>query len=546
MITGFKDTANSLQAKVQPTTVQNLGRFRQALDTIAQVYFEDIVSDTSEAGSSFNTINATTHVANVGDLIEITSGTYAKVKMFVQSVTTNQIVLSQRFPTELGTGVTFTICTPAVPKVSSSGGTIVTQSTLTPVNSSTANAIFSSGPIGMMPYSNAGVAASPASTPTTIEFSGLPSSIQRGDIIAIMTTSGGTAYSSTSIVGEIDSLGATNIVLKNPLPFTPTSSYKVYFYHRAYLPLRAGSVSNSLPAVTVDISNNTTLDGNDPSGVNVAGQALPIMGWDISSGVLAGVNRQPRIKNAAPASNDYALITREAGTPSVVQSGTWNIGTVTTVTAVTAITNALPAGNNAIGKLSANSGVDIGDVDVTSLPALPAGSNNIGDVDVLTLPGVAGTVAHDGVDSGNPVKIGFRARTTNVANVAADDRADAIADTLGRQVTQSSLPGTRFKGRNASLITNTTSTALISAGGAGVIYVITAISVSNGAATVGTEVNILDGSTVVWSGSASAGFGGFTQSFPDGLVCTANTAINAQCVTTGASVRANVTGHTIT
>lgn len=40
----------------------------------------------------------------------------------------------------------------------------------------------------------------------------------------------------------------------------------------------------------------------------------------------------------------------------------------------------LPAGTNAIGKLSANSGVDIGDVDVTSLPALPTGTNSIGQV----------------------------------------------------------------------------------------------------------------------------------------------------------------------
>lgn len=56
------------------------------------------------------------------------------------------------------------------------------------------------------------------------------------------------------------------------------------------------------------------------------------------------------------------------------------LATVTTVGAVTAITNALPAGTNAIGKLAANSGVDIGDVDVTSLPALPAGTNTIGAV----------------------------------------------------------------------------------------------------------------------------------------------------------------------
>lgn len=59
---------------------------------------------------------------------------------------------------------------------------------------------------------------------------------------------------------------------------------------------------------------------------------------------------------------------------AVTQSGTWNVGTVTTLTG---ITNALPAGTNAIGKLAANSGVDIGDVDVTSISA---GSNLIGDV----------------------------------------------------------------------------------------------------------------------------------------------------------------------
>lgn len=46
-----------------------------------------------------------------------------------------------------------------------------------------------------------------------------------------------------------------------------------------------------------------------------------------------------------------------------------------TLTAVTAITNALPAGTNAIGKLAANSGVDIGDVDVTSVPTDPFGAN---------------------------------------------------------------------------------------------------------------------------------------------------------------------------
>jgi hypothetical protein len=106
---------------------------------------------------------------------------------------------------------------------------------------------------------------------------------------------------------------------------------------------------------------------------------------------------------------------------------------------------ALPAGTNAIGKLSANSGVDIGDVDVTSVAgnvtvvqataaslnvteasaaaiktavetldnaiagsemqvdvvaALPPGANNIGDVDVLSVvPGTGATNAGKAVDA---------------------------------------------------------------------------------------------------------------------------------------------------
>lgn len=74
----------------------------------------------------------------------------------------------------------------------------------------------------------------------------------------------------------------------------------------------------------------------------------------------------------------------------------------TTMTGVAAnplqvtVAGALPAGTAAIGKLAANTGVDIGDVDITSIAAgdtnignvdiasIAAGTTNIGDVDVLT------------------------------------------------------------------------------------------------------------------------------------------------------------------
>lgn len=68
---------------------------------------------------------------------------------------------------------------------------------------------------------------------------------------------------------------------------------------------------------------------------------------------------------------------------------------------------ALPAGTNAIGKLAANSGVDIGDVDILSIAA---GDNNIGNVDIVTLP------------SGN---LGQQAMAASLSVVPANNITDA-------------------------------------------------------------------------------------------------------------------------
>ena len=56
---------------------------------------------------------------------------------------------------------------------------------------------------------------------------------------------------------------------------------------------------------------------------------------------------------------------------------------------------ALPAGSNAIGKLAANSGVDIGDVDVTSIAA---GSNLVGDVGISGARTSGGTTLYKNID----------------------------------------------------------------------------------------------------------------------------------------------------
>jgi hypothetical protein len=65
------------------------------------------------------------------------------------------------------------------------------------------------------------------------------------------------------------------------------------------------------------------------------------------------------------------------------------------------------------------------DVDVTRVTGTVTISGTV------TASNTAGNVAHDGVDSGNPVKIGHKARTAHVTAVANNDRSDRSGDTLG-------------------------------------------------------------------------------------------------------------------
>jgi hypothetical protein len=93
-------------------------------------------------------------------------------------------------------------------------------------------------------------------------------------------------------------------------------------------------------------------------------------------------------------------------------------------------------------------------------------------------------------------------------------------------------------------ITTTTATQVLPAPGSGVRNYITNIVVSNSHATVGTDVEIRDGSTAIYVIPAAAVFGGAALSFPVPLrQPTANAVINAACVTTGASVRVSASGY---
>lgn len=163
---------------------------------------------------------------------------------------------------------------------------------------------------------------------------------------------------------------------------------------------------------------------------------------------------------------------------------------------------------------------------------------------LTALATAVGNVAHDSADSGNPVKVGGRARTSDITAVANNDRTDFITDKSGKQINLPyAIPENFVSGANSADLTNTNSTQIIAAQGSGLKTYVTDILVTNSHSSTGTVVKILSGSTLLARGYAAPGGGGFAKNFAIPLVGGANTAINAQCETSGAAVQVTISGY---
>jgi hypothetical protein len=165
---------------------------------------------------------------------------------------------------------------------------------------------------------------------------------------------------------------------------------------------------------------------------------------------------------------------------------------------------ALPAGTNNIGDVDiltiAAGDNNIGNVDIVTMPnvtigaAIPAGTNNIGDVDVLTLPGVGGLAAHASATSGNPVYIAGRASAAIPTDVGADgdaagmwtNRNGATVVLMAPHVGLNSDPWALVH-EGAQYTSAQTSTVLV-AGGASEKIVVTKVQIQAFATTAGTAI----------------------------------------------------------
>jgi hypothetical protein len=227
----------------------------------------------------------------------------------------------------------------------------------------------------------------------------------------------------------------------------------------------------------------------------------------------------------------------------------------------------LGTGTNSIGKLgTANSGVDIGDVDVTSIvPGV--GATNLGkaidtalgatDTGVLAL-GVRddtlnirsgtendveplhtdalgalwtdpqGNVAHDAADAGNPVKVGARAITalSGATMVAAADRSDLLADEDGVLLTKNWTTNNDILMERVSNTDGASTASTVFGATASTYNMITTIVVHNAHATTNGYVDIRDGTagTVLMTIPAPAN-GGAVLNLTVPLRTSANTAL---------------------
>ncbi len=191
-------------------------------------------------------------------------------------------------------------------------------------------------------------------TSASIDTTGLATSVKQDAQTALLTTiDADTGTIAAEVAGLLTDteLRATPVPVSGTVTATPTGTQNV--------DVTANTIGLATSANQLPDGHNVTVDnGAGVSAVNIqdGGNSITVDGtfWQATQPV--------------------------SGTVAATQSGTWTEANSAAIkTAVETIDNAisgsemqvdvvgaLPAGTNAIGKLAANSGVDIGDVDVTS------------------------------------------------------------------------------------------------------------------------------------------------------------------------------------
>lgn len=152
MLTGFRSKTIENRTKVTPATMQDVGPYRTALDTLALNYTYEVISGTFAAGSSTTSLNITSiqTSAKVGDILYITSGVAIGESLHVLSVSTNSVTIAQVLSVAPSNGDAFSLRRLVHPKTDASGQILVTGAvTTTTTPSSRTPSVPASASIGV-------------------------------------------------------------------------------------------------------------------------------------------------------------------------------------------------------------------------------------------------------------------------------------------------------------------------------------------------------------------------------------------------------------
>lgn len=233
-----------------------------------------------------------------------------------------------------------------------------------------------------------------------------------GRLATIDTDTGAIATSAASIDGKITACNTGDVTVASSALPTGAATETTLAAIAGYLDTEVQAIVTAIQLI------DNTISGNEMQ-VDIVSSALPTgAATEATLSTLSGkitacntgavvISSGTVTANAGTNLNTSALALEAGGNLAAIATDAAAIevllGTIDADTSALAgavagtevqvdIVASLPAGTNAIGKLAANSGVDIGDVDVLSLPALAAGTNLVGKVSA----GTDLTSAYDG------------------------------------------------------------------------------------------------------------------------------------------------------
>lgn len=225
-----------------------------------------------------------------------------------------------------------------------------------------------------------------------------------------------------------------------------------------------------------DLSGRVRVQGTGATGSAVPGVVayMGVNGGGNLTGVAGSADNADAVAVSSTA-NRLLAVTRN----TVFNGTTWDrMSGDTTGINVKAIVGALPAGTNAIGKLAANSGIDIGDVDVTSVVPGTAATNL----------GKAEDAAHTTGDVG-VFSLGVRNDTLADVTTTSADYSQMSTDLKGRVMTAGAPR--LLKGHAQTQLSNTTTETTIIAATASTFHDVYGLILANTGAST-TKVSIRD------------------------------------------------------